>query len=187
MDFCTLLDQAGVAFAWHWLILPHLIEEKKKQDKAVSGPDVAMEVVGNATVESSLISIRALDEFFDLRDGRLSDIRSHHYVGYRSPGRFLGKEEFHAIGRRVAHLTVDRADDPTKPWQITELITRAYKPSENFLAFIVEGEGRKYLPEPPFDVISRLYTCRNMDGFMQQVLRQDKERRTRKRRSPPTD
>jgi hypothetical protein len=46
VDFCTLLDQAGVAFAWHWLILPHLIEEKKKQDKAVSGPVLPWRLLG---------------------------------------------------------------------------------------------------------------------------------------------
>jgi hypothetical protein len=129
IDFCSLLDQAAVAFA--------------------------MEVIGNATVESSLISIRALDEFFDPGDGRPNDIRSHYYSGYRSPGRFLQNPEFHTIGRRIAHLTLDRVDDSTKPWQITELITRAYKLSENFLSF---------------------FTSRQMDEFMQRVLHQQQER-----------
>src|SRR5438445_610910 len=119
-DFCSLLDQAAVGFAWHWLILPWLVEEQKRHDQTVKGPGIAMDVIGNATVESSLISIRALDEFFDPREGRSNDIRSHHYVGYRSPGRFLEKQEFDTIGRRIAHLTLDRADDETTPWQITE-------------------------------------------------------------------
>ncbi|HEV3392932.1 MAG TPA: hypothetical protein VG103_05420 [Chthoniobacterales bacterium] len=176
IDFCSLLDQAAVAFAWEWLILPHPMEETKKQDKAVIGPGIAMEVIGNATVESSLISIRALDEFFDPGDGRPNDIRSHYYSGYRSPGHFLQNPEFHTIGRRIAHLTLDRVDDSTKPWQITELITRAYKLSENFLSFVVEGEGKQYLPKAPFDTASRLFTSRQMDEFMQRVLHQQQER-----------
>ncbi|HEV2966267.1 MAG TPA: hypothetical protein VGW97_05070 [Chthoniobacterales bacterium] len=148
----------------------------KKKDKTVIGPGITMDVIGNATIESSLMSIRALDEFFDPRDARPNDIRSHHYRHYLSPGRFLSKLEFDTIGRRIAHLTLDRADDPTKPWQITELIKRAYEPSENFLAFIVEGEGKQYLPDDSFDVASRLYTCRKMDGFMQKVLLEERNR-----------
>ena len=169
-----LLDQAAVGFMWNWVLSPAILRTGVKHDEHFVKPDEAMEVVRNATIESSLIAIRVIDEFFATSGERSGDIRSHHYAGYSSPGRFLEKSEYDRIGRSVAHLTVDRADSSQNPWQIVELIRRSYVPSENFLAFIVEGAGTKFLPDPPFDVRSRLRYCREMDRVMQRILRQQK-------------
>jgi hypothetical protein len=173
VDFCAVVDQAGIGFMWNWVLLPEFLKAKMKQEDSPVKPTEVMEVVRNATIESSLISLRALDEFFDDKRGRPNDIRAHHYEGYSSPGRFLTKEEYDLIGRRIAHLTIDRADSSQEPWKITELIRRSCERAADFLAFIVEGGGTRYLPGEGFDAASRLLICRKMDDLMQQVLRNE--------------
>jgi hypothetical protein len=171
-DFCAVVDQAAIGFMWNWIFFPKFLKSGVKQEDSVVTPDEVLEVVRKATIENSLISLRVLDEFFADTGVRPGDIRSHHYEGYRSPGRFLTRQEYDLIGRRITHLTVDRADSSQDPWKITDLIARSCQRSDNFLTFIVEGGGTKYLPAEPFDAASRLRTCRKMDGFMQQVLRE---------------
>jgi hypothetical protein len=166
-DFCSVLDQAAIGFVWSWVIFPKI---PKLQENGFRHSE-AMQVVTNATIESSLISIRTLDEFF-AGGGRPNDIRAHHYQGYNSPGRFLKREEFDLIGRRIAHLTTERTEEgPDNAWRITELIGRAYERSAHFLDFVVSGDGKPFAPPAPFDTVSRLITCRKMDGFMQRELR----------------
>jgi hypothetical protein len=173
VDFCYVLDQAFIGFMWTWVYLPEFSRLDIRSDNPVMDLDAALKIVQNATIESSLLSLRVLDEFFADTGIRAGDIRSHHYQGYCSPGRFLRPEEYALIGRRVAHLTVDHSS--REPWQMTELIAKCCAPSENFLAFIVEGAGRNYLPGASFDVASRLHVCRRMDEFMQNVLRRNRQ------------
>jgi hypothetical protein len=155
---------------WNWVYFPKFSAANIKPDKGVMGLAEVMGLVKNATIESSLISLRILDEFFGDTQVRSGDIRSHDYDGYSSPGRFLTPDEYASIGRRIAHLTIDHSSRGA--WKITELIRRCCEPSENFLAFIVEGAGKQYLPDK-FDVGSTLKVCRGMDAYMQKVLHEE--------------
>jgi hypothetical protein len=176
VDFCYVLDQAFTGFMWNWVYFPKFSAVTVKPDKGVMCPDEVMGLVKNATIESSLISLRVLDEFFAETTIREGDIRSHDYDGYSSPGRFLKREEYDSIGRRVAHLTIEHSS--REPWKITELIWRCCEPSENFLTFIVEGAGKQYMPDK-FDVASTLKVCRGMDGYMQKVLHEEAKEKDR--------
>jgi hypothetical protein len=172
IDFCQVFDQAAIGFMWNWVLMPKILSARVRQDESLVKTEEAMEVVRNATIESSLISIRVLDEFFATTPCRPGDIRAHHYLNYSSPGRFLNRQEFDSIGRRIAHLTVERsAEGAANTWKITDLISRACEPCESFLAFVVEGAGKQYLPGGDFDIRSRLVISRHLDAFMQRVLR----------------
>src|SRR6187401_86823 len=85
VDFCCVLDQAFTGFMWNWVYLPKFSAVNIKPDNGVMGLDEVMGRVKNATIESSLISLRVLDEFFGDTGVRPGDIRSHHYDGYSSP------------------------------------------------------------------------------------------------------
>lgn len=123
-DFCSVLDQSAVGFYWIWILWPKLESQGLPRDESI-------DAVRNATIESSLVAIRAIDEFFSAKAGRPTDIRAMDYSGFSPPSRFLEKCEFDLIGRRIAHLTVDRTDN--EPWQLTTLIERTCQSSLPFL------------------------------------------------------
>jgi hypothetical protein len=168
-DLCSVLDQAAISFFWEWVLSP-------KIEAAGIPRNLTFEAVRNATIECSLISIRTLDEFF-FGGGRPSDIRAHHYPRYCSPGPFLSQQERELINRRVAHLTIDRSENPQTRWQITELVRRAYERAGHFLTFILSDNGSSFRPEN-LDIESRLRTCSKIDHYMQSVLRRTMETST---------
>jgi hypothetical protein len=63
--------------------------------------------IKSACVESTLMSIRDLGDFFRPRTGKEheSDLRAEDYFGFKSMGDFLSKEERDSINQHIAHLT----------------------------------------------------------------------------------
>ena len=68
---------------------------------------LAVLTVKNACVESALMSVRDLDDFFRQRTARdrATDIRADDFFDYQSPGTFLSEAERQSINQHVAHLT----------------------------------------------------------------------------------
>lgn len=111
-------------------------------------------LVANATVESTLLAVRDLDDFFSADNGRDEDIRATHY-GYASPGRFLTKDVRDGINQKLVHLTYravkERLNTPDGPnprqWDSADLVERAMDrvlPFFDFLEreFFVGNVGR---------------------------------------------
>jgi len=165
-DFCQTLDQVGIGFFWHYVLRP------KFEDVPVSAtfrPNETLQVIENATIESSLLSIRILDEFFSDENIRPNDIRAAHYIGFTSPDRFLSKFELTRSIPRVAHLTTQR-DSSEDPWQIVPLIERAYGAAKPFLSYLISDAGAQFQPAGPIFVSSRLEMCQTIGPLIKSHL-----------------
>src|SRR6267143_2209515 len=170
--FCVVLDQVPIGFYWEWIFYPKL--ETTREFPL----DNAMQMIRNATIESSLFAIRTIDEFF-FQGGRSTDIRAHHYDGFVNPGPFLATEERGKVSQRIAHLTIDRAENPQLPWRITLLIERTDRQAAPFLKFILSEAGAEFRPVPQeFDVQSRLELCSRIDEWMQKHLHKAQENKS---------
>ena len=130
----------------------------------------------NATIESSLLSIRILNDFFRA-DGFPTDIKAHHYGGFCSPGEFLSATERTDINKHLAHLTTERADTFPKPWALYDLVIRAHNAAEPFIRFLLSAAGVAYRPAD-FDLQSRLTMCQGFESYVRTSLKQQKRPNT---------
>ncbi len=163
-DFCSVLDQVPTAFFWKSLFLPRF------QNGTVDA--VKLENLGNATLDSSLLSIRILNDFFRA-DGRPTDVKAHHYGGFCPPGEFLSASECTDINKHVAHLTTERADMVPKSWPLEDLVVRAHNAAEPFIQFLLSPAGVAYRPTN-FDLQSRLTMCQGFENHVRAYLKQPK-------------
>jgi len=163
-DFCAVLDQAPTAFFWESFFLPRFQRDALSADK--------LDNIYNATIESSLLSIRILNDFFRA-DGFPTDIKAHHYNGFSSPGEFLTSAERTDINKHLAHLTTERADAFPKPWPLYDLVVRAHNAAEPFIGFLLSPCGAGYRPTD-FDLESRLTMCRGLESHVRAHLKQPK-------------
>jgi hypothetical protein len=80
-------------------------------------------ILNNASLESQLLFLRKLNEFFTPLDkGRVEedDLRAEHYSGFESPGAFLSVPEVAELHKRVGHITLMQVRYGPKDW--TELV-----------------------------------------------------------------
>ena len=99
------LNQAFVLYFWVKTVRPMLATHPKFQDN-----HFGIGTVENACVQSLLINVRALDDFFAKQDEknhqhRNDDTHAYDFSGYKSPGCFLNQEERDSINRWVPHST----------------------------------------------------------------------------------
>ncbi len=162
-DFCTVLDQVPTAYMWQSYFCPAF---------AGSGvPDDAMEALRVAGIESSLLSIRQINDFF-LPRRYPSDIRAEDYISFTSPGPFLKRSEMRALNKNLAHLTTERAESFPQRWAIYDMIRRAHDAAVTFVRFLVSAEGEQYLPD--MDLKSRIQLCERIESAMRKSLNQPK-------------
>jgi hypothetical protein len=125
-DFLYLTDQIVSLFYWLYE-MPKLVK--------IEIPPVDMIALKNSLVESALLSVRVLNEFFKPIGAHETDIRSNQFTGYVSQGPFLSPTEAKEIHQRLAHLTVARALDYGKGWS-HEMFARALKACDHFLTYL---------------------------------------------------
>jgi hypothetical protein len=69
-----------------------------------------IKIVNNASLESQLLFLRKLNEFFEpLPAKKEDDLRAEHYFGFKSPGRFLSDQDVTELHKRVGHITLSEA------------------------------------------------------------------------------
>jgi hypothetical protein len=137
-------------------------------------PPDSLGALRNATIESSLISIRILNDFFRPRLHSFpTDIRAEDYQGYTSPEPFLSPTEARDLNKQLAHLTTERAENYPKKWAIYDLIRRTHDASITFLHFLLSPEGASYNAND-LDVESRICTCERIEDGMRRFLNQPK-------------
>lgn len=147
-DFCSVLDQVPAAFMWEFYFSSRIAAGSV-------GPN-ALEALRNATIESSLLSIRLLNDFFAPRRYP-TDIRAEDYPSYASAGQFLSSDEARALNKHLAHLTTERADQLSKRWSIYDVTRRCHDAAVTFIRFLASPHGRQYRPD--MDLDSRIQTC----------------------------
>jgi hypothetical protein len=163
-DFCAVLDQAPSAFVWE-SNFSHAFAEN-------SVPADSLQALRNATIESSLLSIRILNDFFAQR--RFStDIRAGEYQGYTSPGEFLSSQEVRDLNKYLAHLTTERAEHSPKQWQLYDFIRRTHHACSTFVRFLSSPEGAQYRPDN-LDTQSRIQTCERIELLLRLFCESDR-------------
>ncbi len=163
-DFCAVLDQMPSAYMWEAYFAPAVTSTSIRRD--------ATEALRNATIESSLLSLRLINDFF-APGGFPTDIRAEDYVGYVSPGPFLDAGEARALNKHLAHLTTERAELFPQVWSIYDMIRRCCDAALTFLAFLGSPDGSQYRP-PDMDLDSRVQLCSRIEPDMRRFLGQPK-------------
>ena len=112
----------------------------------------------NASLESTLISLRALNEFFRVQDPkqkqRPDDVRASDFPGYTTKGSFLPESVTSAIHKHLAHVTLHRLE--SKPnWEVRRLMEPAIDRMLDFLGYL----RRDFLPfqHPEFGEVVSLH------------------------------
>jgi len=161
-DFCTVLDQVPSAFMWESYF--------SRAFAASSVPQNAMEALRNAAIQSSLLSIRILNDFF-ASPRYPTDIRAEHYTGYSSPGQFLRRDEAGALNKHLAHLTTERAESVPRGWSIYDMIRRTHDAAITFIRFLGSSQGSQYR-FGDMDLDSRIHVCEHIEPSMRRFLNQ---------------
>ena len=161
-DFCAVLDQAPTAFFWDSYFLPRFQNDTVATDM--------LENLRNATIESSLWSIRMLNDFFRA-DGFQTDIKAHHYDNFCAPEEFLSSNERTDINKHLAHLTTERADIFPKSWDYYDLVVRAHNTAQLFILFLLSPAGVAYRPTE-IALESRLAMCQGFESHVRTYLKQ---------------
>jgi hypothetical protein len=162
-DFCDVLNQVPLAFLWEFRFTDALASSPVPPD--------AKEALRNAAIQSSLLSIRLLNDFFAAGPGRPTDIRAEDYVGYASPGQFLNPDEARALNKHLAHLTTERATSSPMQWNIYDMIRRAHDATVTFIQFLSSPQGQRYRP-PDMDLNSFIQTCARIESDMRSFRNQ---------------
>src|SRR6266487_4724618 len=92
-------------------------------------------IFANACIESTLVSLRILNEFFTPEKTK-ERITASQYPDYRTPGRFLSKSDLQRLNDHLAHLTWRRLNEPTAQWQ-HHLFVSALVPCRHFLQYLL--------------------------------------------------
>ena len=93
-------------------------------------------IFGNACIESMLVSLRILNEFFKPEKTK-ERITASHYPGYHTPGPFLSQPDLQRLNDHLAHLTWQRLTEAETQWQ-HRLLLSALKPCRDFLQYLLK-------------------------------------------------
>jgi len=110
----------------------------------------AIMCIKNACVETTLMSIRDIDDLFKPRGNRDSDVRASDFFGFKSPGPILSPDERDSINQWIAHLTYHpiRAgtsgygDDPTMEWDSARLLGKAGQAMIQLIDHVYENHAK---------------------------------------------
>jgi hypothetical protein len=125
-------DEMGHLFSyWVWWTQarPILIEkfpEDSLQCKAMQ----------NATVITSLLAARKLNEFFKARpseDERNDDLRAYDYPGFKDTGHLIPPADYKIIHKRVAHMTYHPVTHGDVSYEMLEAVRLVFPRCVGFL------------------------------------------------------
>ena len=135
-DILYVIDQCLATHLWGQRVKPiiegcveHLV------DKPI------IQIIENSTVESTLIFIRKLNEFFGTRPQNADDdaLRAYHFGDFKNNGWFLTKPEYDELHIRVGHISVEEVRHGKKRWPIEDYVHRALLKACSFLTFISQS------------------------------------------------
>lgn len=125
------INQMLCAYFWQRCLAPKFIT-----DDTVHHARIGME---NAATESSLIAIRALDEF--CRAGRRypDDLLPDNFPGLHFSGGFLDDESRRRINKEIAHLTHMALSDPVRSYRYRDFLAAALPHARHFCHYAKTG------------------------------------------------
>jgi len=121
-------------------------------DIGESMKDYNMQIVHNAVLESNLLFLRKLNEFFGKRSQKDGDetIRAYHFGDFQDNGWFLTPDEHDELNLRVAHISHFEVTKGKRNWEdiFTQKVPIALEKAKNFLSFLMSNsEIEKELKE----------------------------------------
>ena len=135
-DILYVIDQCMASHVWGQRVKPilegsvgHLV------DKSI------VQIVENSTIESTLIFLRKLNEFFGTRPQNADDdaLRAYHFGDFKNNGWFLTKAESAELHILVGHMSVEEVRHGKKVWPIEDYVLRALSKACSFLTFISQS------------------------------------------------
>jgi hypothetical protein len=146
------LHRGFTLYLWIDRVYPLLAEHPRAQRTRVE-----ILSVKNACVESTLMSVRDIDDFFRPRTDRSrdNDLHATDFYGFRCPGPFLSAKERDSINRWIAHLTYSPIwegtsgleTEPTKNWDSADLVERAAHAVFGFIDHVEREISRRHVKE----------------------------------------
>lgn len=133
-DVLSRAFQVFSYYHWYWLEIEN--PKLKGEERSIT--------VKNAALESSLMSIRDLDDFFGSAGKQKDDVIALDF-GFSANGRFLSADEREGINKKLAHLTYRGVYErrlartpPSNPrtWDYADLAVRAMDRFAAFLDFL---------------------------------------------------
>ena len=128
IDVLQVVDQLPCAIFWRFGYR-RFTPDLKYKEQAYAG-------VARACLESTLMSLRALDEFFQT-GGYPDDIRAEDYPGFQDVGGFLTRSKRDRINKHIAHFTVERASNRVLLWAYKAEIVNAAVKVTKFLDYLI--------------------------------------------------
>jgi hypothetical protein len=94
-----------------------------------------VQIIENSTLESSLLFLRKLNEFFGTKPQNANDdtLRAYHFGDFGDNGWFLTKDEFDELHIRVGHISVEEVRYGEKTWPVDDYVRRALSKACSFL------------------------------------------------------
>lgn len=142
MEVCATMRQAFAFMLW-WDDIRPMSDDMWPQPYFTN----RAEVLRTACLESSLLSLRKLAEFFATGSSRhKDDIRATDFSGFE--GReLLSREEMREIHKQLMHLTYHPVTKGTTQWDFNDVLSLAAARSLEFLTFLETS----FKPRSPFD------------------------------------
>jgi hypothetical protein len=124
--------QAMAVFCWRYF--------EAENRGLIRSPHFHFEILANAALESTLGSLRTLDEFFspasqNTGKGSWDDCRAYEFPGFNGKGPFLTRDQKTQINQMLSHLSWQRRK-PMPGWQVRLLADPAISRMLEFLAFL---------------------------------------------------
>jgi hypothetical protein len=130
-DIIYVMDQCSTYFVWWVHIKPMLSQHPQPR---------YVRIIQNGVIESTLLFIRKLNEFFKERpkvDEKDDDLRAYDFPGFKEVGTFLRPDDYEQLHKRVGHMTLQQVREGKVAWEIDDGVKLAFAKSELFLEFLV--------------------------------------------------
>jgi hypothetical protein len=135
-DLLYVIDQCLAYSIWTKIVKPKIENSTElKDDREMLG------IINNSILESSLMFIRKLNEFFGKKEQGPSDeaLRAYHFGEFTNNGWFLTESEYNELHMRVGHISVEEVRHGKKLWPIDEYLRKGLLKAYSFLVFISES------------------------------------------------
>lgn len=135
-DLLYVIDQCMAYHVWALRIKPILEGVGKRLVD-----DSVFQLIENSTIESTLIFLRKLNEFFGTRRQNPNDdaLRAYHFGDFKDNGWFLTKTEYDELHIRVGHISVEEVRHGKKVWPMDDYLKRAILKACSFLTFLSQS------------------------------------------------
>jgi hypothetical protein len=132
----------------------------------------SLQTIKNACMDTTLIALRDLDDFFTERTTPAKDdIRASHF-GYGGSHAFLTQSERVMINKLIAHTTTVGAASQGVRWDILELVSKGVSQCLEFLSWIENEYGLAH-----FNLYTAALVIRRRSGAHLAFVRSEAEKR----------